>query len=1039
MSEKPTYEELEDRIRELEQTAADHNRMELARSEALFRGLFDNMTSGSAIYEVINDGSKGSDYIIRGFNKKSLELEGRTLDQVIGKSLFDLRPAIDDYGLIGILQKVWKTGIPAHYPVNIYQDERFSNYYENYVFKIPSGEVVTIYSDITDQKNNELALKLGKERIELATRAGNFGIWDWDIQKNKIFWDDRMYALYGIKKSDFRNVYDAWLNALHPDDRAENDRISELARRGEEEYDTEFRVVWPDRTIRFIKSLGQVIWDSEGNPLRMTGVNYDITERKQAEEALRESEAFLKTLIDAIPNPIFFKDKHGKYLGFNKAFEEFFGETKERLTGKSVFEINPPELAKIYEARDNELFKSGGVQHYESQWKNAHGELRDMIFNKSVFTDNKAAVTGLIGVLIDITDRKQAEWQYQMLFQEMFNGFALHEIILDAEGQPANYRFLAVNPAFEKMTGLKGDQIVGRTVLDVLPGIERHWVEIYGKVALSGQPAFFESYSADLGKHFQVTAFRSAPGRFASIFVDINERKTTEFALRESEEKFRNFTEQSFVGFYIIQDGLLRYVNPKFADIFGYTIDECLDGMHFRQLVHPEDFAIVQEKVRTRVAGEIGVVQYTFRGIKKTGEIIYVAIYGSSLIYKERPAAIGTVLDITKELEMEKRVAQSQRMEAIGNLAGGIAHDFNNLLFPIIGMSELLLEDLPRNSPEYENVQEILKAGMRGSDLVKQILSFSRQSEHQLIPVRPQQVLEEVIKLIRSTIPSFIDIEQDIQPDCGLLMADPTQIHQVAMNILTNAFHAVEEKGGKITVKLKEVALEADAGAEGMPGPGRYALLSISDTGYGISPDVMNKIFEPYFTTKEQGKGTGLGLAVAYGIVKKLEGEIKVFSEAGKGTTFKVYLPLMETPSDTVTVQKTKSDLGGNERILLVDDEESIVRLEKLQLERLGYHVTERASSTDALKAFQSNPTAFDLVISDMTMPNMTGDQLAKKLILARPDIPVIICTGFSARIDQKKAKAIGVKGFLMKPVVRSEMAKMVRKVLDEVKDGIHE
>ena len=216
------------------------------------------------------------------------------------------------------------------------------------------------------------------------------------------------------------------------------------------------------------------------------------------------------------------------------------------------------------------------------------------------------------------------------------------------------------------------------------------------------------------------------------------------------------------------------------------------------------------------------------------------------------------------------------------------------ILFPIIGISELLLEDLPRHSQEYENVQKILKAGMRGSDLVKQILAFSRQSEHKLMPVRLQQVLKEVMKLIRSTIPSYIEIEENIQSDCGFIMADPTQIHQVAMNIITNAFHAVEAKGGKIAVMLKEVALGADAWSEDVPGPGRYALLSITDTGHGISPDLMNKIFEPYFTTKEQGKGTGLGLAVAYGIIKKLKGDIKVYSEVGKGTTFNIYLPLME-------------------------------------------------------------------------------------------------------------------------------------------------
>ena len=388
--------------------------------------------------------------------------------------------------------------------------------------------------------------------------------------------------------------------------------------------------------------------------------------------------------------------------------------------------------------------------------------------------------------------------------------------------------------------------------------------------------------------------------------------------------------------------------------------------------------------------------------------------------------------DITEREQAELRIQQAQKMESIGNLAGGIAHDFNNILFPIVGMSELLLEDLPRNSQQYENAQEILSAGKRGSDLVRQILAFSRQAEQKFMPVRIQQILKEVIAFTRATIPSYIEVEQDIQQDCGLVLADPTQIHQVAMNVITNAYHAVEPNRGKIAVQLEERVLSADEMIGKHIQTGRYVVLSISDSGHGISSDLMTKIFEPYFTTKEQGKGTGLGLAVAYGIIKKHKGDIKVYSELGKGTTFNIYFPLMEKPVDLIKPSATEQLYSGSENILLVDDEESIAKLEKQMLERLGYKVTMRVNSQEALEAFRAKPDYFDLVISDMTMPNMTGDQLAIELKEIRANIPVIICTGFSERINEENAEMMGIKGLLMKPVVKSDMAKMVRKVLDE-------
>ena len=404
-----------------------------------------------------------------------------------------------------------------------------------------------------------------------------------------------------------------------------------------------------------------------------------------------------------------------------------------------------------------------------------------------------------------------------------------------------------------------------------------------------------------------------------------------------------------------------------------------------------------------------------------------------------KKAVVWVAHDITERKHLEESIQRSQKMESIGNLAGGIAHDFNNILFPITGMAELLMEDLPHNSPEHEYAHEILQAGKRGAALVNQILAFSRQSEHQFVPTLIQNVLKEVMALCRSTIPTDIDIRQDIQQDCGLVMADPTQIHQVAMNIITNAYHALETGGRQIGVTLEEVTLStedmaADFSENAGLAPGKYALLSISDTGKGIPGDIMDKIFEPYFTTKAPGKGTGLGLAVAYGIIKEHKGTIKVHSNAGQGTRFLIYLPVMAATSALRNAAPEKTTLPrGNERILLVDDEESILRFETQMLERLGYVITPQTSPVAALEMFRDMPESFDLLLTDMTMPHMTGDQLAEAVLSIRPGMPIVVCTGFSERIDPESAKKLGIKGYLKKPIISAVMAKTIRDVLDEV------
>ncbi len=515
---------------------------------------------------------------------------------------------------------------------------------------------------------------------------------------------------------------------------------------------------------------------------------------------------------------------------------------------------------------------------------------------------------------------------------------------------------------------------------------------------------------------------------------EITARKRAEEALHKERNFVDNLfnTVQSAILVLDTQGRIVRF-NRCMEEILGCALADVRGKDWFSTFLPVEDRTRIRDSF-LKAAADIQNGSNVSPILKKDGSQCEIEWHNQTL--KDRDGndigllAVGS--DLTDRKKMEARLRQAQKMEAIGNLASGIAHDFNNILFPIIGMSEMLLEDLPPGSLEYENAQEILSAGKRGSDLVKQILSFSRQNEHKMMPVRIQQILKEVLKLSRSAIPSNIEISQNIQSDCGLVMADPTQLYQIAMNLITNAYHAVEPADGKISVQLKETELVSDDLANIPLKPGRYAVLSVSDTGCGIDPAVINKIFEPYFTTKAKGKGTGLGLAVVYGIIKKYEGDIKVYSEIGKGATFIVYIPLIRKSPDAISAEKVESYKTGTEKILLVDDEAPVARLEKQMLERLGYQVSSRLSSVDALEAFRANRDVFDLVITDMTMPNMTGDQLAKELISIRPDIPVVICTGFSERISQDRAAAMGVKGFLMKPIVKLEMARMVRKVLDE-------
>jgi signal transduction histidine kinase/ActR/RegA family two-component response regulator len=381
--------------------------------------------------------------------------------------------------------------------------------------------------------------------------------------------------------------------------------------------------------------------------------------------------------------------------------------------------------------------------------------------------------------------------------------------------------------------------------------------------------------------------------------------------------------------------------------------------------------------------------------------------------------------------QLESRLNHAQKMEAVGTLAGGIAHDFNNILSIILGYAGMARDDSPKDSAVVKDLDRVLEAGNRAKDLVRQILAFSRHADTEYFPLQLASYVKEATKMLRQILPTTIQINENIDGRIGLIWADPTQIHQIIMNLGTNAFHAMEETGGTLNISLKETSISrATLVREPRVKAGTFVQLSISDSGAGIAPEIKDRIFDPYFTTKGVGKGTGMGLSIVHGIVKSCGGFIAVDSEWGEGTTFHVFLPVM---NKEVTIEnKVAAQIPvGKERILFIDDEEILVEMGKKMLEKLGYIVTTSNASLKALEIFRNESDRFDLVITDQTMPGITGADLARQMMQIKPGVPIILCTGYSTIMSEEKAKSIGIKEFALKPLVEKDIALLIRKVLD--------
>ncbi|HPI93344.1 MAG TPA: PAS domain S-box protein [Deltaproteobacteria bacterium] len=646
-----------------------------------------------------------------------------------------------------------------------------------------------------------------------------------------------------------------------------------------------------------------------------------------------------------------------------------------------------------------------------------------------------------LNFLTDITEQKRIEEELRA--SEERNRLYLENasdiiFVMDLE-----FHVLSISPRVFDVIGYTADELMLQDIarMDILRPeyVSKAYEEIsqvvdgrritssvYEITAKNGTNLFVEISAAPL----------ILDGRLTNIICiarNITERKAMEDSLRISEKRYREILDEIEDGYYEVDLlGAFTFFNGSMCKILGYEPDELM-GMNNRTFMN--------ESTAHRVFSTFNQVFTTgepakaidWELIRKNGATCSVET-SITLMRDGNGAPMGfrgIARDITDQKNLEQQLYQSQKMEAIGTLAGGIAHDFNNILSGIIGYTELALLETSEQDPVYAMLHQVIKAGERARDLVNQILTFSRRGRHEKKPVMIRPVVEEAIRMLRATLPANIEIYRAIHADEAIIEADSTLIHQIVLNLCTNAYHAVKDAGGFIEVKLEEVDLGREVLLTSpVLRPGAHVRLSVTDTGCGMSPDVVDRIFDPYFTTKTQGEGTGLGLAIVQGIVRSLGGLIRVQSTPGKGSSFQVYLPKAADAAQH-EARPMESLPSGCENVLVIDDEKNIIDITRLMLERLGYRVTTHQSSIEALDHFRKSYDDYDLIISDLTMPRMNGDKLAENMLKIRPDIPIILCTGFTDLISHDKATVGGIRDVLTKPVMLGDLAATIRRVLD--------
>ncbi len=878
----------------------------LEESQQRYREIFQHMSDGVAVYEAMEG---GRDFIFKDVNPAVLRGAELNRQEVVGRRVTEVFPGVQDLGLLAVFQRVYRSGQAEHLPVSRYRDDRVTLWVENYVFKLFSGEIVAVYTDLTGRKEAEEAYSriyhLAPDLICVADiQKGTF------LQVNPAFEQILGYTedeLLGRPILDF----------IHPDD-VDRTRATyqENILKGVNVLSFENRYRSKDGSYHYLD------WNATSIPAEGVtfAIGHDITERKQAEAELRESEAQFRSIYNTSADGILIFNLEGEIVAANPMAEKLYGYDKNEMAGLSGKDIVSKKYYPVFQEflrlKENENFRGDSID-IRKDGSSFHIEVRGSRFRYQ-------SRPHLLAIVSDVTDRKQAEAERERLLSAVEQSREIF-IITDAEGT-----IQYVNPAFTTITGYLREETLGQNPRMLKSGEQ--------------DAAFYE----DLWQ--TISNGRPWQGRF------VNKRKD---------------------GSFYTEEATISPVRDAFGQIVNYV------------------------------------------GVKHD-------ITQQLRVHNEK-------------LQLEAQFQQAQKLESIGRLAGGVAHDLNNLLSPIIGYSEILLDDFREDSEQKESIEAIIQAGMRARDLVNQLLAFSRKQVLDFQPVDMNQILTWFEKLLRRAIREDVAMEMEPAANLPLIRGDAGQLEQVIMNLVVNAQDAMPD-GGTITIETREQELTGETLLEGEDlQPGKYVLLRVRDTGSGMDPGIQEHLFEPFFTTKTKDKGTGLGLATAYGIVKQHGGEIRVSSQSGQGSVFDIFLPVAEE-EETLFGELTGAhpdDLEGGETILLVEDNEQVRQLSRAILQRQGYTVIAAENGEQALASMAQHEGPVHLLLTDVIMPKMSGrelfDRIARNFHADRDeaDMKVLYMSGYADDIIARHGVLEEGVNFIQKPFSVETLAVKVREVLN--------
>ncbi|MFZ5570822.1 MAG: PAS domain S-box protein [Thermodesulfobacteriota bacterium] len=1317
----------------------------------------ESLKAGRAELHALLDAVKESVFLMEtdgtivALNQTTAVRLGSNAEDMIGQNMFDILPPDVARRRRAYVEQVIADGKPVRF-----EDQRNGMWIDNSIYPVTdeSGRVMrlAIYGhDITERKMSEQALMESKRLLDATQQLAKIGGWEWDTERRTMTWTDETYRIHDLAPGRFQpGAPEHIQRSLECYDAADRPMIDEAFRLCVEEgraYNLELpftdasgRRIWIQTSARpvmkdrrVVKVIGNLMditerknaerelresehkfsrifksnaalmaistlqegrfIDVNDEFLRVLGFGYDevvgksslelgffahtaqrttlvdlirekeqlhnieidmrtrsgeirrglfsgsiihlkdqecwltvlkdITARMQAEESLRLSEKTHRALIQGIPDIVMRFDQQGRHLFVSENVMKLTGIQAAAFIGKTHRELGfPEEQSRYWEDCIRKVFRDGEMVETEFTYEGINGQ---SVFNWRLIPefDTSEKVSSVLSLSRDITLHRRAEQNYETLFREMMDGFALHEIIHDSQNRPADYRFLAVNPAFERLTGLAAREIVGKTVLEIMPETERHWIDIYGQVAMTGESIFFENYSKVLNKYFEVSAFRPGPDQFACIFADITDRK----AIQEQRERQLTFSRalnkiseftiandnpdaileisNRIIGEALCADRMLIY-DISFAEnritalcewlgqphreiaatkgeytsleMFREAFEEIRDTkryleshvdavnahflengsdrilhdqLHIKSLIwYPFAFddhgyylftinRILQRKIwnkdeldflrsvanlvtialmkirmlgeRRRVEEELAkqknqlqkifeilpiglwiadkhgnLLRGNAMGVKIWGAEPHVSIseYGifkawrlpsrepiagddwalaktirdgvtimdelleieafdgkrKTILNYTAPVldadggiagAIVLNLDISDRKALENQLLQSQKMESVGRLAGGVAHDFNNMLMIIIGNAEMALDETEPSAPLAAHLQEIMASARRSADLTRQLLAFARKQTVSPRVLDLNEVVSGMIKMLQRLIGEDIDLVWKPSSRLWPVNMDPSQIDQILVNLAVNARDAITGVGN-LTIETENAVFdETDCMAHAGLIPGEYVRLSVSDTGCGMGQETIEHLFEPFYTTKEVGKGTGLGLATVYGIVRQNDGFIHVHSEPGHGTTFKIHIPRTQAAAETAPQESGRKPAGGTETVLLVEDEPAILKLAQAILERYGYTVLAARTPREAREIAGSHPDPIHLLITDVVMPQMNGRDLLESIATLRPEIRVLFMSGYTADVIAHHGVLDEGIHFLQKPFSVRTLSAKVRDVLN--------